>query len=287
MKPRPFAYARPDDLDGAIAILEAHGGDAQILAGGQSLMATLNMRLSAPEILVDISRIGGLSEISADSGMLRIGALARHVDVARSPLIAEHAPLIAAAMPEIGHPAIRNRGTFGGSLAFADPAAELPACAVALEATLVIRGGGGERRVAAADFFKGLYETDLAPGEILVAAEISLPDADRRFAFREMSRRHGDFAVIGVAIATEFAGGKFAGTQLVYFGAGDRPVSATASAALVDGDSWTSGLMDRLAESLKAELDPPQDLNASAAMRRHLAGVLTRRALAEIAGEKE
>ena len=279
MKPAPFAYVRAQALDDVFRVLDDCGDGARILAGGQSLMATLNMRLSAPEVLVDIGRVEGLAGIEDTGGHLRIGAMTRHVDVETSALVAVHAPLIASAMPHIAHPAIRNRGTFGGSIAFADPAAELPACAVALQARMTIAGKDGTRTVAADAFFRGLYETAVDPGEILTAVEIPKIASGWRSGFLELARRRGDYAIIGLAAHVEVAAGRFGGGRLVFFGAGDRPVSAVRTAALLEGESWSDDLAARLAVALKEELDPPEDLNADAAMRRYLAGVLVKRTL--------
>ena len=285
MKPAPFAYARARTLDGVFRVLEEYGDGARILAGGQSLMATLNMRLSTPEVLVDIGRVEGLAGIEDAGDHLRIGAMTRHVEVESSALVAAHAPLIASAMPHIAHPAIRNRGTFGGSIAFADPAAELPACAVALQARMTIAGREGTRTVAADEFFRGLYETALGPGEVLTAIEVPKIAAGWKSGFRELARRHGDYAIIGLAAHVRVgAAGRFGGGRLVFFGAGDRPVAAARAAALLDeGEAWSEALTGRLAAVLKEELDPPEDLNADAAMRRHLAGVLAKRTLAPLA----
>ena len=283
MKPAPFAYARPESLEDAIDLLEAHGEDARVLAGGQSLMATLNMRLSAPELLVDIGRVPGLAGIEATAGGLRIGAMTRHAEVEASGLVASHAPLIARAMAHIAHPAVRNRGTFGGSIAFADPAAELPACAVALGARMTIAGSGGARTVEADAFFRGLYETALGPGDILTAVELPRAEPGWRSGFMELARRHGDYAMIGLAAHMEVADGRFGHGRLVFFAVGERPVSAARSATLLEGERWSDALGVRIAEALKEELDPFEDLNADAAMRRHLAGVLARRVLGPLA----
>ena len=198
MKPAPYGYARAATLDDVFSLLAEHGEDAKILAGGQSLMATLNMRLSEPEVLIDINRIDGLAGIQDTGDAIRIGAMARHVDVEESDVIATHAPLITAAMEHVAHPAIRNRGTFGGSIAFADPAAEMPACAVALGATMHIAGKGGTRDIPAADFFKGLYETAIGEGEILTAVSVPKITAGWKSGFMELARRHGDYAIIGL-----------------------------------------------------------------------------------------
>jgi carbon-monoxide dehydrogenase medium subunit len=269
MKPPPFAYARPETVDEACALLAQHGEDARLIAGGQSLMATLNMRLSAPEILIDINRIG---------------AMTRHVEVETSDLVAQHAPLIAQAMPHIAHAAIRNRGTIGGSIAFADPAAELPACAVALGASFVLRSSEGSRTVAADDFFHGLYETEMAPGEMLTAIEIPVIAPGYRSAFMELARRHGDYAMVGIAVHGRLADGAIGDAMLVYFAAGERPVVARTAAAAIDGKAPSEETFEAAAAALDQDLDPPSDLNADPATRLHLARVLTRRALAQWAG---
>ena len=284
MKPAPFGYARAATLDDVFTLLAKHGDDAKILAGGQSLMATLNMRLSAPEVLIDINRIDGLAGIDDTGDVIRIGAMTRHIDIEKSALVATHAPLIAAAMEHIAHPAIRNRGTFGGSIAFADPAAELPACAVALEATMHVAGKDGLRDIAAEDFFKGLYETALGDGEILTAVSVPKIANDWKSGFMELARRHGDYAIIGLCAHVQLDGPTFGEARLVFFNAGDRPVTAPQSAALMNGQSWSDDLSKELAASLKKELDPPDDLNADGLMRKHLAGVLAKRTLAPLAG---
>ncbi len=283
MKPAPFAYVRPESLEDAVGVLVERGEDARILAGGQSLVATLNMRLSAPEILVDIGRVPGLAGIEEAGTGLRIGAMTRHAELEASELVASRAPLIAGAMPHIAHPAVRNRGTVGGSIAFADPAAELPACAVALGARMAIAGKDGARTVEADAFFQGLYETALGPGEVLTAIEVPGIEAGWKSGFMELSRRHGDYAMIGLAAHVEVADGRFGRGRLVFFGAGERPVSAARSASLLEGESWSDALGARIADALKEELDPFEDLNADAAMRRHLAGVLARRVLGPLA----
>ena len=191
MKPAPFAYVRADTLDDVFQVLDRHGDGARILAGGQSLMATLNMRLSTPEVLVDIGRVADLAGIEDTGDTIRIGAMTRHVEVETSALVADHAPLFTSAMPHIAHPAIRNRGTLGGSIAFADPAAELPACSVALESRMSIAGRDGTRTVEAAAFFRGLYETAVGPGEILTAVEVPKIAPGWKSGFMELARRHG------------------------------------------------------------------------------------------------
>ena len=197
MKPAAFAYAKAQSLEHAVALLGTDAS-ARVLAGGQSLIATLNMRLDAPALLVDINAIVGLDAITLKDGQVEIGALVRHVDAERSPVIAEHAPLIAMAIPHIGHPAIRNRGTLAGSIAFADPAAELPACLVALDGEVEIIGPAGRRTVKADDFFRGLFETALGPRDVLTAIRFPAATPAMRYGFAELARRHGDYAIAGL-----------------------------------------------------------------------------------------
>jgi carbon-monoxide dehydrogenase medium subunit len=265
MKAPRFAYARPASIAEALALLDRHKDDARVLAGGQSLVPMLNFRVAAPKVLVDINRIGALAGIKVTKSHVRIGALTRHVELERSSDIAKLLPLVAAAMPHIAHPAIRNRGTFGGSCALADPAAELPACALALGATFVLAGKKGERRVAAEDFFKGLYATALKSGELLVAAEFPLPKPGYASAFGELARRHGDYAMVGVA-----AHGSKKELRVAFFGVGDRP-------KLVEAES-----VDSVLSKLDTEIEPRADLHASAAMKLHLAKVLAGRVLKEL-----
>ena len=283
MKPAPYGYARAATLDDVFALFAEHGEDAKILAGGQSLMATLNMRLSEPEVLIDINRIDGLSGIEDTGDAIRIGAMTRHADVEESGDIATHAPLIASAMAHIAHPAIRNRGTFGGSIAFADPAAELPACAVALDAVMHVTGKDGTRDVAAAEFFQGLYETAIGTGEILTAVSVPKISTGWKSGFMELARRHGDYAIIGLCAHVQFDGAHFGDARLVFLNAGDRPVSAPRTAALLNGQVWSDELSEKISASLKDELDPPDDLNADGPMRKHLAGVLVKRTLSPMA----
>lgn len=283
MKPAPFAYVRAETLDQVFDLLDEHGDDARILAGGQSLMATLNMRLSAPEVLIDINRIPGLSDILADGETLHIGALARHSEVLESDLVRKHAPLIAKAMPHVAHQAIRNRGTFGGSVAFADPAAELPAVTRVLGARFVLQGRNGTRTVAADDFFQGLFETDLKENEILVGAKIPAIRRGERTAFMELARRHGDYAIVGVAVQGRFEDNSFADMSLGFFGAGDQPILAKTAMAALNGQANSEETIKKAQDALDADLDPMPDLNGPAEMKMHLARVLTKRALAELA----
>ena len=282
MKAPSFAYAKPSTLAEVYDLLDRHGDEAKLLAGGQSLIATLNLRLSSPQLLIDITGLPGLSGIKADKGVLRIGALTTHSEVEHSPVIAEHLPLLAQAVPHIAHAAIRNAGTFGGSVALADPASEYPACCLALDAQLVIAGRKGERRVAARDFFKGLYDTDLKPGEVLVAGEFKLAPGYRS-SFLEIARRHGDYAIVGLAAHGKIAGGKFSDLRLAFLGAGGKPVLAKAAAAAVEGKAYGAENIAAAQAALARDLDPPADLYSSAATKLHLARVLTGRALAALA----
>lgn len=278
MKPAPFGYAKARSLDHALALVEAEP-EAKILAGGQSLIATLNMRLSAPPLLVDINALDDLKTVSRKGDWLEIGALVRQNEAERSNEIAQYAPLIARALPHIAHPAIRNRGTIGGSIAFADPAAELPACLLALGGELEIHGGKGPRTVKAADFFTGLFETALHSGEILTAIRVPSAGHDDRFGFAELARRHGDYALVGLAAKGRAAGAGLQDVRLVYFGVGATPVRAHgAEKAIAGGD------IEGAVASLAGDLDPNDDAHCSAAARRHLAGVLLRRVAGQLRG---
>jgi carbon-monoxide dehydrogenase medium subunit len=279
MKPAPFAYHRPASLPETFDLLARYGDEGRILAGGQSLVPALNMRLATPRALIDINRLPSLDQVRLTPAGLIIGALARHQTVERSPLVAVHAPLIAAAMPHVGHEAIRTRGTFGGSLALADPAAELPACAVALDAIIRTARRDGARSVRAADFFLGIYTTALEPGEIVTEVIVPAPLPGWRSGFAELARRHGDFALVGLAGQARVAQGAIHEIRLVFFGVGLTPVRAReAEAAVLDG---------REAEAaLDGDLDPPGDVHGSPSLRRHLARVLLRRVITQLVEER-
>ena len=264
MKAASFAYVKPKSLEDTFELLERHGDEARILAGGQSLIPSLNMRLSSPELLVDITGLSNLGNISLESGVVRIGALVTHSQIEKSEEVRRHVPLLAEAVKHVAHPAIRNRGTFGGSLALADPAAEYPACLLALDAVIFVEGKKGQRQVRAKDFFKGLFDTDLRPGEILVAAEIRAQRKDERSVFLELARRHGDYAIIGLAAVRDSE------TRFAFLNAAAKPVLAK-NAAL-------KKTLQEAKEALKADLLPPADLYNSSATKLHLAGVLLERA---------
>jgi carbon-monoxide dehydrogenase medium subunit len=281
LKAPRFRYLKPRSLDEALAMLDREGEGARLLAGGQSLVPALNMRLLSPASLIDINGVAELTGIAERDGVLRLGALTRHAALASSPEIARLAPLVAQAAPFIAHAAIRNRGTLGGSLAHADPAAELPACAVALDAEFEIAGAHGRRRVKARDFFTGIYQTNLAPGEILVAVEIPVSPPARRSVFLELARRQGDYALCGLALAAEIRDGVIADARAVYFGVGSKPVETANTALALDGKRPGDG-PGAAANALEAELEPLGDFNADAAMKGHLAQVLLRRALGRL-----
>ena len=271
LKAPAFAYAKPRSLAEALELLERHGEGARILAGGQSLIPSLNLRLSSPQLLVDINGLKDLRGIEVRGASVRIGALTRHADLEKSPEVRTLLPLLAEAVGHVAHAAIRNRGTIGGSLALADPAAEYPACALALSAVLVISNKtNSERRVSAEGFFKGLFETDLKPGEVLTAVEFPAARPSDRSSFQELARRHGDYAIIGLA-----AHRGAAGLRLAYFGAGPTAVLAKHAAS--------QGSLEKAKEALAKDLNPPADLYHSSATKLHLARVLLERAWNTIA----
>ena len=281
MKAAAFAYARATSVVNALELLAGHGEKAKVLSGGQSLMPAMNLRLVSPDIVVDIGGLAELRGIVLRGDKLIIGALTRHVDLLRSPEVAVHAPLLVNAVTHVAHPAIRNRGTVGGSLAHADPASELPACMVALDATVVVRGLDGERRITATEFFKGIYETALSLEELLVAVELPEAGEGATFFFQEYARRHGDYAIVGLAARAVVENGTFADLQLGFFAVGARPLLAAAARKLIN-ISITPTTLAEAAAALASELDPQEDQQASAAMRRHLAMVLLRRCVAAL-----
>jgi carbon-monoxide dehydrogenase medium subunit len=287
MKPAPFEFYAPTTVPEALAHLAEHGYDAKPLAGGQSLIPMMNFRLAQPAILVDLNEVSELFHIRPTrDGGLSIGTMTRHRQVERDPLVAERAPMVHAAMPQIGYPAIRSRGTFGGSIAHADPSAELPAICVALDARFRIRGPAGERWVRAEEFFLGFFTTVLAPDELLV--EIALPPMPRHsgWSFLEVARRHHDFALVGVAAMVILDDrDRCQQAKVIYFSVGDGPVQAHRAAEVLGGQPPTPEAIREAAEiAAREDVDPNSDINASAEYRRHLVGVLTRRALTEAVG---
>ena len=283
MKAPSFAYVRARGIAEVFDLLAQHGDDAKLLAGGQSLIATLNMRLSAPQLLIDITRLTELSGIQVRDGRVRIGALTTHAEIERSAEIRRHLPLLAQAAPHIAHAAIRNVGTFGGSIALADPAAEWPACCVALDAQFVIAGKTGTRRVAARDFFKGLYATALRADEVLTEVEIAVPGPEYRSAFVELAQRRGDYAIVGLAAVARSARGALSDLRLAFLGVGATPVLARKAMAAMEGKRISPEAVTAAANALAGDLDPDADLYSSAATKMHLARALTGRALAALA----
>jgi carbon-monoxide dehydrogenase medium subunit len=284
MKARNFRYLRPRSLDEAFRCLADGGDEAIPIAGGQSLLAGLNMRLSAPKLLVDIGdlrELGGQAHVGAQ---IRLGALTRHSDLLRSELVRRELPLLTRAACHIGHIAVRNRGTLGGSLAYADPAAELPACSVALDATLVLGSLAGEREVKAADFFKGLFDTDLRPGELIIAVKFPARRPGTAIGFAELARRHGDFALAGVAMEVELKSARIGKARVAYFGCVDRAHLAGSVSAALDGMTVPIADDAAIAQAIRRDLSPDDAPGLRADTKLHLATVLTRRVLNTLNG---
>ena len=277
MKAPAFDYTKPRSLDAVFDLMAEYGDEARLLAGGQTLLATLNMRLSEPALLIDLNGIDALRGISVQGTVLRIGALATHSEIESSELVAAHAPLLAMAAPHIAHRAIRNLGTWGGSIAYADPAAEWPTCLAALDGVVVVRGARGERRIAARDFFVDLYTTSLAEGELVAACELPLRQSSEVFAFDELARRRGDYAIAGLALAAQLSPAGVQRVRLAFLGVGTTPVRARRTEAVLEDQVPTAALIDQAIETLKGELNPLADLTHSSATKRHLACVLARR----------
>ena len=282
MKAPPFAYARARNLSEVFDLLERHGAGAKILAGGQSLMPALNMRLSSPELLIDISRLREHAGVQVKNGHVHIGALTTHTAIGDSADIRKHLPLLSDAVEYIAHPAIRNSGTFGGSLAMADPAAEWPACCVALDAQIVLASQSGTRRVAARDFFEGLYATAMKPREMLTEVVIPIPGAGYRHAFLELARRRGDYAIVGVAALAKVNRGALSDLRLTFLGAGEKPVLAVKTSQVFVSKGFLDEALKEAQQLLADELDPSPDLYSSAATKLHLARVLTARAMTQL-----
>jgi carbon-monoxide dehydrogenase medium subunit len=279
MKPSVFEYTAVASVEEAVAELAQHGDAAKLLAGGQSLVPLLNMRLATPARLIDLNRITALAHITLRAGGLAIGAMTRQRAVERSALAAAHTPLLAAALPWVGHFQIRNRGTVGGSLSHADPAAELPAVALCLDARFTARGPAGERILEADEFFRTQLTTALEQNELLT--EVWFPSTPRGAgsAWLELARRHGDYALVGVGAVVALAGDRIGEARLALTGVGDRPVRAREAEARLVGQSITPRVLDAAAEAIRRAIDPGSDIHATAAYRQHVAGVLALRAI--------
>jgi aerobic carbon-monoxide dehydrogenase medium subunit len=287
MKAPPFKYVRAETLDDALGFLTRYGDEARVIAGGQSLLPMMNMRVASPGVLVDINGLDALRGISLAGGVLRIGALARHSEVLASPHVAKGAPLLALAMPHVAHVAIRNRGTFGGSLALADPSAEIPAVCLALGARLHVQSPRGPRVIPASEFFIDLYTTALVPDEILVAAEIDAAGAGERAAFDELARRHGDYAIVGTCVQAAAPDGVVSTIRIAQLGVGTTPKFAAHAAKALEGRRLDGTSIKTACTALMDDIDPSDDLVTSAATKRYLAGAQLERVLTRLAARHE
>ncbi len=281
MKNPPFTYHRPESLADALSLLAKYGDDAKVLAGGQSLLPVMALRLGHPDHVIDIGRIAEFSNLVAGPGGTTIGALVRHAEAERSADIAAYAPLVAAAAPYIGHRAIRTRGTLVGSVAHADPAAEMPAVCLALGATMVAASVDSTRVIAAADFFEGYLTTALEPNEILTEIRLPAWPAGVGGTVVEISRRHADYALLGLACTAEVSGGSISSAALSFFGVGSTPVRITDAEAALVGQAPGEAAFAAAAEIVSDQLEPLSDIHGTSNYRKHIAGVLTRRGLAE------
>jgi aerobic carbon-monoxide dehydrogenase medium subunit len=279
MKLPPFEYEAPTTVSEAIDLLAEHLDEASVLAGGQSLIPLLALRLARPEVLIDINGLAELAGISAAGGWVAIGAMTREYVAEESEVVADAVPLLAAALPLIGHEAIRSRGTIGGSLAHADPAAELPAVARALDAEFVVRGPSGDRVIPAAQWFDGYLTTARHSDELLI--EVRFPAAGRGtgVSFQEIARRHGDFAMVGLAVSLALTGGVIGEARLAFAGVSDVPVRAAAAEDVLVGERPSTELFDEAARRATTDLDPPADLHGSSEYRKTVAAAIVRRGL--------
>jgi len=281
MKPAPFEYHAPDSLEQALDLMSQTAGESKILAGGQSLVPAMNFRIVQPGVLIDLNRVRELSYICEDGNLIRVGAMARERHLEFDPVIARHTPLLAEAVPFIAHPQIRNRGTIGGSLVNADPAAELPVLMLALSARLKAKSVSGERWIEAHDFFAGMFSTALAPDEILVEIELPFMPPRTGWSFMEVAPRAGDYALMGLAaLVTLDEDGKCRTAKLVYLNAGDGPIDAKEAAGMLAGEMLNDSLIESVAAiASEKEIDPFGNVHTSPEFQRHLANVLTRKAL--------
>lgn len=283
MKARAFNYVRASTVVEALKAFEEAGDDASYIAGGQSLVPALALRLQAPQLLIDIAHISTLRGVDLQGDWLRIGALTRHHEVLTDPLIRRHAPLYSEAAPHVAHPAIRNKGTLGGSISHADPASEFPAMTLALGAELEIASRGGVRRVPADDFFLDLFQTAIEPGELLVAIHVPVVQPSHRWAFHELARRRGDFALVGCGILAEFVDDVVKQVRIAFFSVGSTPIRARQAEDSLIGKRLDQAAIAAAQAVVGDDLDPPEDEHAPPAMKRHLARVLLGRLLGEIA----
>ena len=287
MKAAAFNYQRVHSIQEALGLLANHGDNAKLIAGGQSLLPSLNMRLSNPEILIDLQGVAELKGITFEGGVVRIGAMTTHTEIQNSRIIQEQLPLLTEAVPQIAHRASRNKCTWGGSCVLGDPAAEWPACAVALDAVMVIAGPKGQRKVAAKDFFLDLYTTALEADEILVASEFTITSAKRVHYFEELSRRHGDYAVTGLVCSVQLEQNKITQSRFVYFSVASIPLLAQNLQQVLDNQSISDlsnpTLIAQGQHSVQAEIQTLSDLTNSAEMKKHLLGVLLERAMKKLA----
>lgn len=281
MKARAFSYARPSTVMEALEAF-AGSGDASYIAGGQSLVPALALRLQAPQLLIDIAHIAALRGVELQGDWLRIGALTRHCEVMTDPLIAQHAPLFREAAPHVAHPAIRNRGTIGGSVSLADPAAEFPAMTLAMGAELEIANRDGVRRVPVDDFFIDLFQTAIEPGELLVAIHVPVVRSGHRWAFHELARRRGDYALVGCGILAEFAGDMIEDVRIAFFSVGSTPLRARQAEESLVGKRLNEAAAAAAQAVVGDDLDPPADEHVPPEMKRHLARVLLGRLLGQI-----
>jgi carbon-monoxide dehydrogenase medium subunit len=281
MKPAPFSLHRPRSVDDALGLLQSYGDEAKVLAGGQSLVPLMNFRLAQPGHLIDLNGVRGLDQIRFNNHMLSLGAMVRQRDVERSPAIGQRLPILREAIEQVGHPAIRNRGTVGGSLVHADPSAELPLLSIVLDATFHLRSARRGRSVAARDFYQGYLMTDIAADELLIEIDFHLPQESSGWCCTEVARRHGDFAIVAVAAVLGLDGDRrIAFARVALGGVGPAPLRAEAAEATLLGERPGDEVFRRAAELAAPAVDPPSDIHASSGYRRQLAGVLVRRALA-------
>ena len=285
MKPNQFQYVRAETIKDAVVLLHELSDAGRLIAGGQSLVPTMALRMASPEVLIDISNVSELATIEHMQNVLHIGAGARYADILTSSVVTKTCPLLTQAIPFIAHEAIRNRGTVGGSLAHADPAAELPGCMLALDARIVVQSVAGQRTIPAGEFFLGTYLTALRDDELIVSVEIPVISDGERHLFQELTRRSGDYALLGAAVFIAMDGVKIKDARLAFFSVGDKALLANGAAAMLIGQSLTPEILEDCATMAAQELDCLGDLYNSAAMKRHLVKTLTRRVLGELLKE--